>query len=151
MGARHVPRQQLRDPPRPRDPRRRSHATEGERPQGHAAAPRARRRHRRLPVRARDRTVARQHTAPDLRPRPRARRVGRLPGRDGHGLDDPDVDVQRHGPAGKNHGAIDIGYWVGYAIARSYYNRATDKRAAVRELLLLPDEERLLAESGYNP
>ena len=54
-------------------------------------------------------------------------------------------------PEGQNHGAIDIGYWVGYAIAKSYYNRAPDKRAAVRELLLLPDPERLLAESGYNP
>jgi hypothetical protein len=54
-------------------------------------------------------------------------------------------------PEGENHGAIDIGYWVGYAIARSYYARAKDKRAAVRELLLLPDPERLLAGSGYNP
>ena len=54
-------------------------------------------------------------------------------------------------PQGLNHGAVDIGYWVGYAIVKSYYNRASDKRAAVRELLLLPDAERLLRESGYNP
>jgi hypothetical protein len=51
----------------------------------------------------------------------------------------------------KNHGAIDIGYWVGYAIAKRYYTRASDKRAAVRELLELKDPERVLAESGYNP
>lgn len=54
-------------------------------------------------------------------------------------------------PPGKNHGAVDIGYWVGYRIAGAYYARATDKRAAVRALLLLEDPERLLAESGYNP
>ena len=54
-------------------------------------------------------------------------------------------------PEGKNHGATDIGYWVGYRIAGAYYARATDKRAAVRELLELKNPERLLAESGYNP
>ncbi len=54
-------------------------------------------------------------------------------------------------PPDKNHGAIDIGYWVGYAIAKRYYTRASDKRAAVRELLRLENAERLLAESGYNP
>lgn len=52
-------------------------------------------------------------------------------------------------PPDKNHGAVDIGYWVGSRIARAYYERATDKRAAVRELLLLADAERLLTESGY--
>jgi hypothetical protein len=54
-------------------------------------------------------------------------------------------------PPDKNHGAVDIGYWVGSRIARAYYERATDKRAAVRALLRLNDPERLLAESGYNP
>lgn len=54
-------------------------------------------------------------------------------------------------PPDKNHGAVDIGYWVGYRIARAYYNQARDKRAAVQQLLLLTDPERLLAESGYNP
>ena len=54
-------------------------------------------------------------------------------------------------PPDKNHGAVDIGYWVGSRIARAYYERAADKRAAVRELLRLEDAERLLAESGYSP
>ncbi|MFN2567687.1 MAG: hypothetical protein ABR499_22055 [Gemmatimonadaceae bacterium] len=49
----------------------------------------------------------------------------------------------------RNHGATDIGYWVGYAIAKKYYERAADKRAAVRELILVPDAERLLRDSGY--
>src|SRR2546430_5959572 len=37
-------------------------------------------------------------------------------------------------PPDKNHGAVDIGYWVGSRIAGAYYARAADKRAAVREL-----------------
>src|SRR6266481_3653445 len=54
-------------------------------------------------------------------------------------------------PAGQNHGAVDIGYWVGYRIAGAYYARATDKRAAVRELLELRDPEAILRASGYAP
>ena len=54
-------------------------------------------------------------------------------------------------PAGQNHGAVDIGYWVGYRIAGAYYARATDKRAAVRELLELHDPEAILRASGYAP
>src|SRR6266487_6015716 len=54
-------------------------------------------------------------------------------------------------PPDKNHGAIDIGYWVGYRIAGAYYARAKDKRAAVRELLELRDAEATLRASGYNP
>jgi len=54
-------------------------------------------------------------------------------------------------PPDKNHGAIDIGYWVGYRIAGAYYARAKDKRAAVHELLELRDAEAILRASGYAP
>src|SRR6266545_3930148 len=54
-------------------------------------------------------------------------------------------------PPDKNHGAVDIGYWVGYRIAGAYYARASDKRAAVRELLELRDAEAILRASGYAP
>ncbi|PYP13610.1 MAG: hypothetical protein DMD54_16470 [Gemmatimonadetes bacterium] len=54
-------------------------------------------------------------------------------------------------PEGQNHGAVDIGYWVGYRIAGAYYARAKDKRAAVRELLELHDPEAILRASGYAP
>ena len=54
-------------------------------------------------------------------------------------------------PAGQNHGAVDIGYWVGYRIAGAYYARAADKRAALRELLELRDPEAILRASGYAP
>jgi len=54
-------------------------------------------------------------------------------------------------PPEKNHGAVDIGYWVGYRIYGAYYARAKDKRAAVRELLELRDAEAILRASGYAP
>ncbi len=54
-------------------------------------------------------------------------------------------------PPDSNHGATDIGYFVGSRIAQAYYNRARDKRAAVRELLALRNPDEILAKSGYNP
>ncbi len=45
----------------------------------------------------------------------------------------------------------DLGYWVGYRIAKSYYQHATDKRVALREILQMTDPEALLAKSGWNP
>ncbi len=42
----------------------------------------------------------------------------------------------------------DLGYWVGYRIARAYYERAPDKTAAVREMLTITDFEAFLARSG---
>ena len=48
----------------------------------------------------------------------------------------------------------DIGYYVGYCIARSYYDAARDKQRAVKELIALPyDSTRAVRElvdrSGY--
>ena len=45
----------------------------------------------------------------------------------------------------------DLGYWVGYEIARSYYDRTEDKSAAVRAMLSVRDAEAFLDASGYNP
>jgi hypothetical protein len=39
----------------------------------------------------------------------------------------------------------DLGYWVGYRIARCYYENAADKAAAVRELIELKDPPGILA------
>lgn len=39
----------------------------------------------------------------------------------------------------------DLGYWMGYRIARCYYERAPDKQAAVRELVELRDPQKVLA------
>lgn len=48
----------------------------------------------------------------------------------------------------------DLGYYMGYAIARRYYERAPDKRQAVREMIELPFDddaavEAFLGRSGY--
>jgi uncharacterized protein YjaZ len=43
----------------------------------------------------------------------------------------------------------DLGYWVGYRIAKAFYNRRPDKRIAVARLLEEPDPKVLLRESGW--
>lgn len=45
----------------------------------------------------------------------------------------------------------DLGYWVGYRIAKTYYQRATDKRAALRDILEMTDPKAFLAKSGWHP
>ena len=45
----------------------------------------------------------------------------------------------------------DLGYWVGYRIVKSYYQHATDKRRAFREILQMTDPKALLAKSGWYP
>jgi len=43
----------------------------------------------------------------------------------------------------------DLGYFVGYQISKAYYERATDKRQALRDLLDLEDPDAILRASGY--
>lgn len=45
----------------------------------------------------------------------------------------------------------DLGYWVGYRIAKSYYLHARDKRRALRELIQLKDPKKILVDSGWWP
>jgi uncharacterized protein YjaZ len=45
----------------------------------------------------------------------------------------------------------DLGYFIGYRIAESYYKRAADKSAALRDILRAEDVKALLARSTYNP
>jgi hypothetical protein len=45
----------------------------------------------------------------------------------------------------------DLGYWVGYRIAKSYYQHAGDKRRALREILQMTDPKAFLAKSGWYP
>ena len=44
-----------------------------------------------------------------------------------------------------------LGYWVGYRIAKSFYQHAPDKRIALRELIQMTDAHALLARSGWSP
>lgn len=45
----------------------------------------------------------------------------------------------------------DLGYWVGYRIAKAYYRNAADKRAAIRDIIAMEDPHALLAASGWKP
>ena len=44
----------------------------------------------------------------------------------------------------------DLGYWVGYRIAKSYYEHATDKRAAIRGIIEMRNPKKL-ARSQWHP
>jgi hypothetical protein len=45
----------------------------------------------------------------------------------------------------------DLGYWVGYRIAKSYYQHASNKRHALREMLEMTSAKAFLAKSGWHP
>jgi hypothetical protein len=45
----------------------------------------------------------------------------------------------------------DLGYWVGYRICKTYYQRASDKRQALREILEMTDPKAFLSKSGWYP
>jgi hypothetical protein len=45
----------------------------------------------------------------------------------------------------------DLGYFIGYRIAKAYYDAQSDKRAAVREIIGARDVKAFLAKSGYDP
>lgn len=44
-----------------------------------------------------------------------------------------------------------LGYWVGYRIAKAYYRQAPDKRAAVREMIQMTNPRAFLVKSGWYP
>lgn len=45
----------------------------------------------------------------------------------------------------------DLGYWVGYRIAKAYYRQADDKHQALREIFAMTDPEAFMARSGWRP
>lgn len=45
----------------------------------------------------------------------------------------------------------DLGYWVGYRVAKSYYVQMSDKRHAFRRILEMTDPKAFLAKSGWYP
>jgi hypothetical protein len=44
-----------------------------------------------------------------------------------------------------------LGYWIGYRIAKSYYRHAGDKRAAIRAMIEMNDARAFLSKSGWYP
>ena len=53
-----------------------------------------------------------------------------------------------NGGSGDPERPADLGYWVGYRIARGYYQRADDKAAAIRDMLNIKDFDAFLEASG---
>jgi hypothetical protein len=45
----------------------------------------------------------------------------------------------------------DLGYWVGYRVCKTYYQRASDKRQALRDILEMTDPKAFLSKSGWYP
>jgi hypothetical protein len=43
----------------------------------------------------------------------------------------------------------DLGYWIGYEITKAYYEKAADKRQALKEILEIKDFGAFLTKSGY--
>lgn len=43
----------------------------------------------------------------------------------------------------------DLGYWMGYQIVKSYYDKATDKKKAIAEILSIKDFDDFTQKSGY--
>lgn len=44
-----------------------------------------------------------------------------------------------------------LGYWVGYRIAKTYYLNAADRQAAIRDMIRMTDTADFLAKSGWRP
>jgi tetratricopeptide (TPR) repeat protein len=44
---------------------------------------------------------------------------------------------------------VDMGYWMGYKICEAYYNKATDKKQSIKDILTIKDTKKFLADSGY--
>jgi hypothetical protein len=45
----------------------------------------------------------------------------------------------------------DLGYWTGYRIVRAYYQRASDKQQAIRDILQMTDAHAFVDASGWRP
>lgn len=45
----------------------------------------------------------------------------------------------------------DLGYWAGYRVAKSYYDRTPDKKAAFTAIIEMRDPSAFLAASGWQP
>jgi hypothetical protein len=65
-----------------------------------------------------------------------------------HGTDNSNWLFQGDRATGR---PADLGYYMGYRICKSFYDRAADKRAAVHRIFHITDPDQFLRESGYSP
>jgi hypothetical protein len=65
-------------------------------------------------------------------------------------IDNPKISNWFYNAATSKDRPGDLGYHVGYLISNAYYNKAKDKRQAVRDILNIKDYRKFHLESGYN-
>lgn len=54
-----------------------------------------------------------------------------------------------YGTSGKDERPNDLGYWIGYEIVKSYYDKNEDKKLAVHNILNIDEFDVFMKESGY--
>ncbi|MES2128003.1 MAG: DUF2268 domain-containing putative Zn-dependent protease [Pseudomonadota bacterium] len=63
--------------------------------------------------------------------------------------DKTDLSAWMYAGVGDQDHPGDLGYWVGYRIAKAYYDDAPDKHAALREIFEMADPKAFVARSGW--
>ena len=54
-----------------------------------------------------------------------------------------------YGTSGKDDRPNDLGYWIGYEIVKSYFDKQEDKKQAIFDILAHSNQQQFLKESGY--
>ncbi|MBE8724735.1 DUF2268 domain-containing putative Zn-dependent protease [Flavobacterium hungaricum] len=64
-------------------------------------------------------------------------------------LKNPDYQDWLYGTSKKDDRPNDLGYWIGYKIIESFFNKQKDKQKAIEEILHIQDPMQFLKESGF--
>ena len=64
-------------------------------------------------------------------------------------LKNPDNQDWLYGTSKKDDRPNDLGYWMGYKIIESYFNKQKDKQKAIQEILNIKDPMQFLKQSGF--
>jgi hypothetical protein len=64
-------------------------------------------------------------------------------------LKNADYQDWLYGTSKKDDRPNDLGYWIGYKIAESYFNKQKDKQKAIDEILNIKDPMQFLKQSGF--
>ncbi|CAM1343568.1 gliding motility protein GldB-related protein [Tenacibaculum amylolyticum] len=64
-------------------------------------------------------------------------------------MHEKDMEDWLYGTSGKDNRPNDLGYWIGYEIVKSYFEKAVNKKLAVNHILNIEDYDKFLKESEY--
>ena len=64
-------------------------------------------------------------------------------------MDGKDTSHWLYAKSGGKDRPVDLGYWMGFKISEAYYNNATDKNQAVRDMMMVLDCKAFLRKSRY--